>query len=264
MTSHRITRRLFVSAALAAGSAPWFAWADAPEWPDERQIPPFIIHADFAIQSLPQFEGELAGLRQDLANFLTLPERPSEIHVYLFGSASTYREYVTRYFPGVPQRRALFIQANAVPMVFAHRSPHMLTDLRHECCHALIHQAHIDLPLWLDEGIAEYFEAPPANRLNRGDYLPQVIQEAKLGEISPLMTLERLRSVDEMGDRQYRHCWAWVHFLRHGPNGAQQALGQFLSAQRQHPQTPVSYYLRGQFVDVDAECGRYLTSLSAT
>ncbi|MCC9604627.1 DUF1570 domain-containing protein [Blastopirellula sp. JC732] len=263
MSSHRISRRLFVSAALAAGSAPWFAWADTPEWPDERQIPPFAIHADFAIETVPQFEGELAGLRRDLATFLTLPQQPTEIHVYLFASASTYREYVTRYFPGVPQRRALFIQANDVPMVFAHRSPHLLTDLRHECCHSLIHQAHKDLPLWLDEGIAEYFEPPQGNRRNRGDYLPQVVQEAKMGEISPLVTLERLRSVDEMGDRQYRHCWAWVHFLRHGPVGAQQALSQYLSAQRQQPPAPVSYFLRGQFADPEADCRRYLMTLGS-
>ncbi|WP_131282532.1 hypothetical protein [Blastopirellula marina] len=264
MSSLRITRRLFLSAALAAGSAPWPAWADTPEWPDEQRIPPFVIHADFALSTAPLFEGELAGLRRDLATFLTLPEQPAEIHLYLFGSASTYRDYVTRYFPGVPQRRALFIQANDVPMVFAHRSPHLLTDLRHECCHALVHQTHHDLPLWLDEGIAEYFEPPLNNRLHRGDYLPQVIQEAKLAEISPLATLERLRSVSEMGDRQYRHCWAWLHFLRHGPAGAQQAFTQYLSAQRQHPKTPVSYFLRGQFADTDAECRRYLMGLETS
>ncbi|TWT31447.1 DUF1570 domain-containing protein [Blastopirellula retiformator] len=261
MTSHRIARRLFLSAALAVGSAPAMAWADTPEWPDEQQIEPFVIHADFAIQSVPQFDGELAGLRRDLASFLTLPKQLTEIHVYLFGSASTYREYVTRYFPGVPQRRALFIQANDVPMVFAHRSPHLLTDLRHECCHSLAHQAHKDLPLWLDEGIAEYFEPPQQNRRSRSDYLPQVAQEAELGQLTPLTTLERLRSVNAMGDRQYRHCWAWVHFLRHGPEEAQQALRQYFAAQPQQPKTPASYYLRRQLTDPDADCRQYLRTL---
>ena len=31
-------------------------------------------------------------------------------------------------------------------------------DLRHEATHALLHVAVGDLPLWLDEGLAEYFE----------------------------------------------------------------------------------------------------------
>ena len=37
------------------------------------------------------------------------------------------------------------------------------TDLRHELTHALLHGVLQDVPLWLDEGLAVYFELPPAN-----------------------------------------------------------------------------------------------------
>ena len=36
----------------------------------------------------------------------------------------------------------------------------MAEDLRHEVAHGYLHAVVPNLPLWLDEGLAEYFEVP--------------------------------------------------------------------------------------------------------
>jgi hypothetical protein len=52
-------------------------------------------------------------------------------------------------------------------MVFAYRGEDFETDLRHECTHALLNAALPVVPLWLDEGLAEYFEVLPQSAIAR-------------------------------------------------------------------------------------------------
>ena len=54
--------------------------------------------------------------------------------------------------------------ATARAAVYAYRHPELPIDLRHECTHALLHANLPMVPLWLDEGLAEYFEMPEAER----------------------------------------------------------------------------------------------------
>ena len=44
--------------------------------------------------------------------------------------------------------------------VFAYKSKALPVDVRHEGTHGLLHAALPMVPLWLDEGLAEYFEVP--------------------------------------------------------------------------------------------------------
>jgi hypothetical protein len=59
-----------------------------------------------------------------------------------------------------------------------------------------------------------------------------------------VVDLENLRKLDEMGQREYRDAWAWVHFMLHGPFEARQALVEHLSdLERQVPPVPLSQRL---------------------
>ena len=41
--------------------------------------------------------------------------------------------------------------------------------------------------------------------------------------------LEKLTDVADMGRGEYRDCWAWVHFMLHGPAEARHELIRFLA-----------------------------------
>ena len=57
-------------------------------------------------------------------------------------------------------RRAFFLAQGSRQVVYTYFNPQLEVDLRHEATHALLHLAIAELPLWLDEGLAEYFEVP--------------------------------------------------------------------------------------------------------
>ena len=68
----------------------------------------------------------------------------------------------------MPTRRAFFVESDTRLAVYAHWSDRVGEDLRHEVAHGYLHSMVPGLPLWLDEGLAEYFEVPRGNNgLNR-------------------------------------------------------------------------------------------------
>src|ERR1051326_5961235 len=93
---------------------------------------------------------------------------------------------------------------------FTFWSHRLRLDLRHELTHALLHAVLKEVPLWLDEGLAEYFELPPTwNGLNRTHV--QVMRDK--GIHADLSRLEQLSEVKDMDSDRYREAWAWVYLM---------------------------------------------------
>lgn len=221
-------------------------------WPDEQQTGPFWCHADFSLARCRPLLEELRELQSDLAALLGTPAPRQAIHVFLFERRATYQAYLQQYFPQVPQRRALFIQVRGPGMVFACCGPELEVDLRHEATHALLHAWLPQVPLWLDEGLAEYFEVPRHQRRREHPHGEAVEQRIAVGGPARLERLEALSRVEEMGRDEYRDAWAWVHFLLHGPPEAQQELLRYLQDLASVPSTgPLSPRLRRRWPDLE-------------
>lgn len=178
---------------------------------------------------LPAQLEQLNALRMDLKRALELRVDEQPVYLQLFQDRATMRRHLSQLFPGVPDRRALFVRAGRRTTIYACRGPSLEIDLRHELTHALLHQAIRALPLWLDEGLAEYFEQSRSQRSQRDDYL----QETKNGlDNEPIMTpalLERIDQLEQMTADHYRYAWGWVHFMLHGPAAAREELVRYLA-----------------------------------
>lgn len=198
-------------------------------WTDQRATGPFVCRADFPLNGVQGLLDELGQLQEDLTRLLKVPAADQWIEVYLFHDEATYRYYIGTYFPDLPYRRALFVKRGGPGIVLAYRSQELGVDLRHECTHALLHAVLPMVPLWLDEGLAEYFEVPAADRVYNNPYLSGVRWRARLGISPRLDKLEKKGAVDEMGSAEYRDSWAWVHFMLHGPPEAGDELQHFLA-----------------------------------
>jgi len=160
---------------------------------------------------------------------LGLPPAGQWIELYLFHDEATYRKYLRYHFPKVPYRRALYVKNNGPGVVLAYRSRDLAVDLRHECTHALLHAVLPMVPLWLDEGLAEYFEIAPPGRATENPYLSGVRWKARLGMAPSMEGLEKKSSMGDMGRGAYRDAWSWVHFMLHGPTEAHDELRRFLA-----------------------------------
>jgi hypothetical protein len=89
-------------------------------------------------------------------------------------------------------------------------------DLRHEMTHAIIHASIRRVPIWLDEGLAKYFEVPLQDRASNHPYMAKIQRSTRFGMVPSLAQLTTLETVDDMGrTKEYRDAWAWTHFLIH-------------------------------------------------
>jgi hypothetical protein len=206
-----------------------------PAWVDTRQIGPFTIQATFPLAAYDRLFQELPELQRELSRTLGVPAARTPIYVYLFSDADQYRTYQERHFPRVPYRPALFIWEGASPGVYTYRKADLDVDLRHECTHALLHCVLPVVPLWLDEGLAKYFEVPVHQRASNHPYFEDLKWKwsLRLGMVRTMESLEDRDDLSEMDAADYRYSWAWVHFMLHGPPPAHEALVNYLACYQQ-------------------------------
>ena len=202
--------------------------ADKEKWPAETSAGPFLCHADFTLESQKNLLAEIESLQQDVATILGTQQPRESIHLFLFEKQGTYEAYLKRYFPRVPARRALYIKGRGPGMVFAHQGTDFEIDVRHESTHALLHASFETVPLWLDEGIAEYFEVPKSKRASENPHLATIRALLRQGTSPRLEALEEIGDLKNMGRDEYRDAWAWVHFMIHGPRDAHAELISYL------------------------------------
>lgn len=227
---NRVTRRRF----LAAGTAGLGTLAYGPrlssatDWSDVRQSGPFTFRATFPLEEYDSLLEELPELERELKRVLAVRPPRKPIEVLLLADRLDYRRYLAANYPKVPYRRALFVKQAGEAKVFAYRQPELDIDLRHECTHALLHSDLEMVPLWLDEGIAEYFEAPQGERAFAHPHFRTLRWNMRLGLVRPIESLEENHDLSEMSGLDYRFSWAWTHFMLHGPEAAYDELIGFL------------------------------------
>ncbi len=178
------------------------AWRAAADWADQRVSGPFIARADFRLDEYDALFVDLAQLQNDLSHVLAVDAAREPVELYLFQTQHAYRTFLEARLPQVPYRRALFVKGRGPGKVFAYKSKDLPVDVRHEGTHGLLHAALPMVPLWLDEGLAEYFEVPAASRAYANPHLFWTRADVRLTHITPLTHLEAKRDV--AGDERHR------------------------------------------------------------
>ena len=200
----------------------------ADDWVDGRQAEPFVVRANYRLEQDGSLVEQLQELQSELTRLLGVEATDEPVELYLFRDEASYGRYLTSRFPGVPARRAMYVKHTGPGMVFAYQSRDLAIDLRHESTHALLHAVLSSVPLWLDEGLAEYFELPREQRAFDNAYAASLVWRIRLGQVQSLAALEQKRELAEMGRAEYRDAWAWVHFMLHGPEAARDELRKYL------------------------------------
>ena len=174
-----------------------------------------VVQANFPLTEIATILDEINQLQHDLTRYIGVPVAKEKIELCLFKDEKSYMDFLKEYFPRAPRdRRALYIKLDKKPgTLMVQKSKDFEVDLRHEMTHAIIHASIPRIPIWLDEGLAKYFEVPPQDRENNHPYMMQIRRNARLGTIPSLANLTKLETIDDMGTKEYRDSWAWTHFL---------------------------------------------------
>lgn len=220
----------------------------ADDLPDdtERSVGQLRIHSDFPLAGQHRLIRELDTMRTTISQELDIPVSDEPIHLYLFNDPADYQAFVQRHFPRFPGRRACFIETDTTLAIFAPWQGRIAEDLRHETTHGYLHAVLPGIPLWLDEGLAEFFEVPqPANGFHQGhtDHLTGRLLE---GTWQPrIERLEELEDAAVMSQDHYAESWCWVHWLlRTTPQRRQLIEGYLHDLRRDTVTMPLSARLR--------------------
>jgi hypothetical protein len=266
MTSS-LSRRRFLQAALAAAVAtPVARAAEKSEgWADRRVYGPFVCTSAFPLQSLEGVFAELARLESELHRTLAVPSARQTVDVFLLADEASHRRFLAQLYPQVPYRRALYVRRGGRGAVYAYQHAELPVDLRHESTHALLHATLPEVPLWLDEGLAEYFEMTEESRPHGHPHLALVRWNLRLGMRRTVEDLEDRQEVGEMGSFEYRFAWSWVHFMLHGPAAAHRTLVEYLADIRRGDRVgPLSVRLRAAVPDLDERMERHFSNWRPT
>lgn len=222
-----------------------------------------VIHADRAVENQQRFVADLIQERAYISQRLSLPAPANPVHIYLFAEQETYHDHVHAKFPEFPTRRAIFVNSQNQLSVYAHGGDHLAEDLRHEATHGFLHAAAPGLPLWLDEGLAEYFEV---GRVRRGmhrahiDYL--LGQQAVAGWQPDLERLEQITDAKAMTQLDYAESWLWVHFLLESADAMSPVVTTYLADLRSGTaEKPLSVRLARRIPDAATEVTQHLAKL---
>jgi hypothetical protein len=203
-----------------------------PLVPTRHQIRsgPFMIFSNTPMADEPQAVDCLRALERDLKQHLDF--RPNvqadPVEIYVLDDRNAFAHFLKFYYPELPPRRAFFLAQGDHRVVYTYSSPRLAEDLRHEATHALLHGSFGALPLWLDEGLAEYFESDLSTSESERERIDHLIADLKGGWSPDLARLQSLSDIRQMTPRDYREAWAWVHLLLTESNPAKVSLNATL------------------------------------
>ena len=212
-----------------------------PTLPEELSVvrDQLVVYSDFKLATRHRLVEELVALRGDISGQLEVPVSDEPIHIYLFDKSETYQKYIDKHFPELPDRRAFFVESDTRLTVYAQWGDRVAEDLRHEVTHGYLHSVIPNTPLWLDEGIAEYFETPRGSNGLHIAHVELLDAQASKGKWKPdLSRLDKLAAIDQMTQRDYAESWLWLHFLLRTTRERRVLLQHHLSILRAQAQAP--------------------------
>ncbi len=207
------------------------------------RIAPCVFFSDVELKRDDPLFQEVKTLPEQVYRELRLTPSESVVYVYLFEDKKRYERYM-RVKHNLPERRAFFVKqvryrsGQEDLSIYTWRGPKLQQDLSHELTHALLNGTLKKVPLWLDEGLAEYFELPRSNKGLNPAHVSQLRADLARGRRLDLARLESLTEVEQMTPVEYREAWAWVHLMLRGEPAAKRVLIDYLHQLRDVSEPP--------------------------
>jgi hypothetical protein len=194
----------------------------------------YRIHSDLPPQRTADYAKRLDAMYREYARRLAGFDVPptEKFAVHLFKKQADYRNFVGN---NIPHSAGMFIPAQRTLAGYeeAQGPDGLRKTLQHEAFHQFAYETiSKDLPIWLDEGLAQVFEEGiwTGDRFLLGQVTPARIQDIqadrKARRFVPFATFLNMsrntfqqRMTDPQQARaQYNQAWAMTHFLVFAPN----------------------------------------------
>jgi len=204
------------------------SWSQEPTWPVEHTAGQFCIHSTVPAAQFEAYLPSLCSLPNELSQTLQVSVAQELIQVVVLENREALDAYAHRIFPSAPNRGALYIRHRGPGLVLTYFHDGWICDVRHECTHALLDMSGLTLPLWQDEGLAEYFETIGENPIGHTSHLHATRAQVRYGQVVDLQKMERMESGSGLNPKEYRDAWSIVTFLLHSSEETRSTYQQYL------------------------------------
>ncbi len=183
-------------------------------------------------------------------------ERPARIIV--FRNEKEYQPYRPNEFASA------FYQPGAIHdfIVMSSASSEHYPVAIHEFTHMMIHQSGMDVPPWLNEGLAELYSSlePRGNKILVGQVLPGRVHVLNTDKWIPLLTLLNVDHNSPYYNEKsragmfYAESWALVHMLNLEPEFRPHLKALVLALKSETPEAAFSKAYGKRIDEVEARC----------
>lgn len=240
-----MTHDFRLKTALSALVAAWTLALAVPAEAQWRRLdsPNFVVIGDTSTSRLRDVALEFEGFRETLARVLVPRVTASAVPtvVYVFPEQSAIEPFRPRYNGKPVDIGGLTLQGRDINImaVIDDDRPGRLKSIFHEYTHLLVANTEQAIPLWLHEGLAEYYSTYESIKGGKEATIGKVIEE-HLGELNQttLIPLDDLLSMKESsplyneGSRRsvfYAQTWALTHLLLLGEPNRQSKFNQYVN-----------------------------------
>jgi hypothetical protein len=224
----------------------------------------YAFTTDFEVEKDDTLVEDLVGLRDAVFETLKLPSNSKLIRVVIFDARESYAAFLVDNYPDLPKRRAFFIQHGEDLVILTRMGDDLKEDLRHEATHALLHSSLPTIPMWLDEGLAEYFEVGPNREAGKPEHIASLKAAAEKGWKPDLERLEAMHDLKQMTAADYRESWLWVHYLLHRTPTTKGVLVDHLAALRRGESGSLATRLKEADPTFETGVEQHMASLSSS
>jgi len=174
------------------------------------------LHSDLSDVEAAEIAKTADRTVEDVAAALGLTPPDIRAAVYLFDWRCALRSFLERECPERAYAAGACFQTQTgfvVAVSRRWRRRDTLVLLRHELAHFVIASHFHDVPPWIDEGLAVYFEAGPPFGEVRRNYLKTVTSLLRRRPGNVLAGLVSIPAGKRMSRDEYAAAWGLVHYL---------------------------------------------------
>lgn len=203
-----------------------------------EKIGPFLFHTNFPVNEISTEINSLLNSYNDIKQRLMLPDPYELTDIYVYEDQNVYEDFFRKNFPGERIHPSVFTKNYVVlkkdadrSHIYVYRSDKLGEDLRHEGIHAILHSTiKKKIPIWLDEGLAEYYEqdGEKVNLWLNKRWLKQSIVRIQNKKFQNLGKLEQIVLPSSFPTVCYSDSWAWICFMLNGPEKIRAILPNYI------------------------------------
>ncbi|MCA9048033.1 MAG: hypothetical protein KDA89_04860 [Planctomycetaceae bacterium] len=202
----------------------------------------FVTEGNRPYAELNHLAAEFLAVSRKMAADLELSIPSQTVRIFLFRDRRKFAKFVTEHIPSVRTvdvavRHGIFLLRQGHPYIFLLESKDIVRTVRHEAAHVVLNLNSPDVPIWVDEGLAQCYESPSgdydspqARKILKWDWLRR--DEPEIAELVGMTNMQQLTP------RDYAGCWELAYHLLTNEQNGKPLLRSYMAALREKREPP--------------------------